>query len=277
MTEKLNNILFHPSTLIEYRKTHLLKVLLYLLILTIFSLVVPIIETISSPELTLSDKEIVESMSGFDFDNANKLPNCSLSNKTLACKDDGSKQQEIGAGRMFVITTDLDDSLKIDSNLFYLKLTEKGVKIVDRNIVYIEYTYDELPTKWQQFNFETIKNASNPEEEFYYLFTGGLNQLMKPLVPVILGINILITFVISILETLFYALLFFMFYRRFNLRFKEIFKIAVFAQTFAITIGVILDLLRINSFSSFLITTITFIYIYIAILASVTAHKDQEF
>lgn len=278
MTEKLNNILFHPSTLIEYRKTHLLKVLLYLLILSIFSLVVPIIETISNPEFNLSDKALVESVSGFDFEKANSLPNCELSNETFTCSDDVSKQQEIGSVfRFFIITTDLDDSLEIDNNQYYIKLTEKSVKIVDKNGEYMVIPYNELPTKWQQFNFEEIKNANNPTEELYYLFVGGFNQLLKPLVPVIIGFNILITFIFSILETLFFAVLFFVFYRRFNVKFKEIFKIAVFAQTLPITIGVIFDLLRINNFSSFIMTTLTFIYIYIAILASAAVPKDKEF
>lgn len=276
MTEKLNNILFHPSTLIEYKHTHLLKVLLYLLVLSSFSILVPIIDTIKNPELNLVDKANVEALTNFDFDLATELPNCALINNTYTCTDEASKTKEIGVVlNMIRIVSDVDDSMT-NSNYYYtIKLTEKSVKIEDRFGATSTINYQKLPSKWQSFDFEEIKLSNNPSDSFYLLFIRGFNQIFVKLTPFRLAFNISLTFIIKILEVLLYSFLFYLFYKRFQFKFLELFKITIFAQTLPITLGVLLDLLQINVFNSIMIPTFTFFYVYIAIFSSIP--KDKEF
>jgi len=276
MKEKLDNILFHPSTLVQYRNTHLLKVLLYLFILSTFSLIVPIIDQISNPELSLADKSSVESFGRMSFNIASDLPNCSLINQEYTCSDEASKSQEIvDVLGIIKIVSDVDDKMVEKDNFHYIKLTNKSVIVKYQYGLHYEYKYDQLPSKWQNFNFESIKSSYNPSDSLYLLFIGGFNQFFVKLTPFIISFYMILAFIVKILEALFYSLFFYLFYKRFQFKYKELFKITIFAQTLAITIGVIFDLLQLNLINSFVMTTLTFIYVYVAVFSSLP--KNHEF
>ncbi|QVK18823.1 DUF1189 family protein [Mycoplasmatota bacterium] len=275
MTEKLNKILFHPSTLNQFKHTHLLKVLLYLLILSLFSIIVPIIDRIKSPELTIADKSQVEILYGFNFDNAKDLPDCSLNNGTYTCEDEASETKEIGVVlNLFNIVSDVDDTMGHSNYYYTVKLTEKNIKIKDRFGTEVIINYKDTPSKWQSFDFKEIKASNNPSDSLFLLFIRGFNQILVKLTPIILAINITFSFIIKSLEILLYSLLFYLFYKRFQFKFIELFKITIFAHTLPVTIGVILDLLQFNVVNTFMIPTLTFIYVYIAIYSSLPKNKE---
>ncbi len=273
MIEKLNNILFHPSTLYEYRKTHLFKVILYLLILSFFSILVPIIDRIKEPELKMNDKEYIEELTGFSFDVSENLPDCRLDDHVYSCTE--SESREIGTvlGR-FKILSDVEDTERTTDLDYYIKLTEEGI-IIDSIGFRTLIPYDKLPSKWQSFDFEEIKTSDNPSDELYRLFIGGFNQILVKFTPIIIAFNVFIIFIVKTLEILLYSLLFYLFYRRFEFKYRELFKITVFAQSLPVVLALIFDLLQFNIFSSFFSTMLTFIYVYIAVMQKIP--RDREF
>ncbi len=267
MTEKLNNILFHPSTLIKFKNTHFLKVLLYLFLLSIFSMIIPIIDTVQDPTFSLADKPYVEAF--FNFDVAKNLPDCSLQNNEFSCLDEASSQQVIGTAFGVVnIVTDVNDTMKVTNNEYYLKFTENQIKFENKNMTYYSISYKNLPSNWQSFNFNTIKTAIDPSNALYLLFISGFNQIIIHLVPLILTITIFTTFIFKVFEILIYSLIFYLLFRRLQYKFKEIFKITVFAETLAVTMGLILELLGLGSLSSYVAIALIFIYMNVAMAAT---------
>ncbi len=270
VTEKLNNILFHPSKLMQYRKTNFFLVLLYLLALSAFAIIVPIIDIVKTPELTIADKDRIEATVNFNFDLATDLPDCSLNNGKFSCLNEDSSKQEIGTILGLIkIVSDVDGNFRGSSQFYYIKFTENYLKLEDQFGVGNIISYSDLPSKWQSFDFTEIKNSPDPSDELYLLFIGGLNQLIVKLTPVILLFSIMISFVRKLLEILFYSFFFYLLYRRYKFKYLELFKLTVFAHTFPITIIVILNLLRVDLYNTYILTMLTFIYVYIAISHSI--------
>lgn len=272
MFEKLNDILFHPSRLSQFKNTKFYKVFFYLIFLSLFSITVLIIDTVKNPEITIADKDIIEQSFNINFNVANNLPDCSLRDNTYSCIDEQSSNKEILTilGMVYLIS-DVNDKV---TRFNTIKLTEN--KVVINMGIGNRYTisYDKLPKGWQEFDFTEIKNASNPQDEFYKLFMIGYNELVYKLIPFMVLSNIIISFIIKTLEILFYALLFTLLYRRFNFKFGELFKLTVFAQTLPITISVILDLLNVKMSTVFLSTFLTFIYVYFAVVHSIPSNRE---
>lgn len=274
MMEKLDNLLFHPSTLINYRYTKLYKVIFVLLLISIFSIIVPLIDTVKSPGITISDKDDISEVFAFDFSIAKTLPDCQIENSQFSCDESGNQQVFGKALRFFTLVTDENDDMDLTSSGYYIKFTKDNLKIVDKNMTYYAISYHKLPDEWHNIDFKEIKNSNNPEDELYLTFLGGFNKIAKLLLPLDITIQIIVAFIFKIIEILFFSSLFYLIYKRLNFKFKEIFKITVFAQIFAVTIGVIFELLNWGYFSSFLVTTLTFIYVYKALYSNVSLDKE---
>jgi hypothetical protein len=275
MTEKLNNILFHPSRIGQYKNVNIFKVLLYLFILSIFSIIITVIDIVSNPELTIAHKNQVETYTGFDFDIASDLPSCSLKDKVYTCAEGATEPQELGTVfNMIKVVSDVNDEMQSSGYFYYLKFTKNQIIFKDRIGAHYRIPYEDLPSKWQNFDFEAIKNSSHPSDELFKLFIGGYNQVIRKFTPYILIINILVTFVLKLLELLFFSIFFYLLYRRFNFKYLQLFKITVFAQTLPITLVVIFNLLGINVFVSFFATLLTFIYVYLAVIHNIPRSRE---
>lgn len=275
MTNKIAELLFHPKTLSKYRYTRTYKVFLYLLVLTIFFILVPILDFVISPELDITDKRRFSQMLNIDFDVAKDLPNCALDDYIYTCIDEESKQQEIlTILDIFKVVSD-EDNKYTKNGLYLIKLTKERVYVVNQLGFTISVEYDDLPKSWQSFDFTEIKNSTYPSDSLYYLVVGGINEIIKQYLPLIIISNILMNYVIHILELLFLTAFLYLVYSRFQYKYFELFKIAVFGRTLPITISVILNLLHIYTINSLIITFLTFLYVHLAVMKNIPL--DREF
>ncbi|MDF2699378.1 MAG: hypothetical protein K0Q49_934 [Haloplasmataceae bacterium] len=274
MTEKIGEILFHPSTLIKYKDTHFFKVLLYLLILTLLTSIVPIIETLKFTGYTYANKTMIEEIYSIDFSDINNVPSCKVENNKLYCVNT-SEIHELGSiYDMFTVVIDVEGKMKANENKFYIRLTENNIKISDKKMNYIIIGYDELPTSWQSFDLEAIKKAQNPEEEYFNLVVGGINELKKDFIGYEIFTKIIVMFILLLLEILFYSILFYLLIGRKMYKFKEVFKVSVFAYTLPVVIGLFFSLLNMQVLNSTLLAIITIIYMHIALMSN-QIHKDD--
>lgn len=275
MTNKLADLLFHPKTLIKYRTTNGFKVLLYLLVLTAFFILVPILDFVLSPELDITDKSRFSEIINVDFNVAKDLPDCALHDGVYTCRNEEAKKQEIFTMLGFIKVVSDEDNKYTNNGLYLIKLTKNRVYIVNQLGFAVGVEYGDLPKSWQEFDFTAIKNSTYPSDSLYYLVVGGLNEVIKQYLPLIIIGNILVNYVIHILEMLILTAFMYLIYSRFSYRYGEIFKIAVFARTLPITISVILNLLSIYSINSFIVTILTFFYVHQAVMKNIP--QDREF
>jgi Protein of unknown function (DUF1189) len=274
MVDKISNILFHPKSLIQFSKTHLLKALLYIFLLGFFSSLVSMIDLVKFEGYHRSQQQEIENITGFDFSVAKDLPDCVLANNELSC-DNNNQMTNIGtAFGMVNIMIDPNNKYIVSDNDYYLILTKDAFKLRTR-FASMAFTYDSLPEEWQSFNFTEIKQSKYPEDALLDWFLGGFNPLVKQYIPYAIVIVFLIGFFTVLFEILFISLMFKLFFRGFGYKYREIFKVAVFAQTFPILLGMIFQLLGVQFGYSTLVTVLGFMYIYQA-LKPKTIQKNME-
>lgn len=277
MTEKISNILFHPSKLIEYRNIKLYKALLYLFILALLSVLVPIIDITTFSGFVLGDKSSIESEYKVEFSVINDLPDCILDNGEFTCNTDEYVEVEeiILFYSDYKVIFDANDNYIIKDDNNYIILKKSNILIGNQYFKYpVFYRY--LPKVWQSFDTSEMKNAENPETTFYNFIITGVNEINNLLIPFRVTVYIIFAYLEMIFQVLFYSLLFYIFYRRFNYKFSEFFKVTIFASTLATVLGLIFNLLAVGYDNLILLSTITFIYIYIAFVHNLTKKPQSN-
>jgi Protein of unknown function (DUF1189) len=273
MVDKINDLLFHPSTLIKFRKVNIFKTIGFLFILGFISILVTLIDFAKFEGYSIGDQTYVEKMLDIDFSVVTTLPDCQLENKVLSCENEDEVYQ-LGKGMQFFhFVIDVNNNLEINDSNRYIIFTKNTIKFGDRYGKF-DLGYDILPSAWQQFDLGEIKESDNPEKALFQLFIDGYNEIYKQTVPLVIVLLIIISYVMMIVQTLFYSLLFFLLYRKYGYKFREVFKITTFAQTFPIILGLILTLVGMGS--SFLVTMLTFLYVYFALIGNINREQPTN-
>lgn len=269
MIDRINDLLFHPSTLKKFKDIHLFKAFLYLIIIAIFSSLVTFIDLVTFDGFTIHDQKEIERILDIDFKVVNQLPDCKVENNTLSCENP-DEVTNLGTGVYdIVFIVDQNENFKMDGAQFYVILTENNIRVANR-FSSIRYSYNELPSEWQSFDFTEIKNSNDPQAALVDEFVGGFNKLFMPFIPLIMIFEFFGSYFMVLLQTIFYSFIIYLFYRRFPVRFKEIFKITIFAQTFPVILSLIFTLLGITNILTMIPTALTLIYVHKALFSGLT-------
>lgn len=275
MINRISDLLFKPSTIIQYKDTKFLKTFGFIILLGLLSVLVPIIDVMNFKGYTIQDKVELEAFLMIDFDSAHNLPDCTLHEGTLTCSDD--EPRVIGSiyNRLTVVVDPMQQYESTAGELTVL-LTKDYYVLVSGYGQRLQFQYSSLPKAWQELDFTAIKAAPYPDDAYAEVIIAGVNELYHQFKALTVAGYLLYGVVMVIFETFFIALIFKLFFRGFGYRFKQVFKVATFAQFMSIVIGLMMTLSGLTFGRALIMSVIRFIYTFKALSPKIYLKNDLE-